>query len=64
MNGVTDHLYKGAFDCDTRIQIGCFGGSHEVAFFHEFKDGVDWVSGGYTPASVSFFTKLPTFTGA
>lgn len=44
MNGVTDHLYKGALDADTRIQLGLFNGSHEVAFFHEYKDGVDWVS--------------------
>eukprot|EP00270_Netrium_digitus_P018450 TRINITY_DN701_c0_g1_i3.p1 TRINITY_DN701_c0_g1~~TRINITY_DN701_c0_g1_i3.p1 ORF type:complete len:724 (+),score=173.08 TRINITY_DN701_c0_g1_i3:71-2242(+) len=43
MNGVTDHLYKGAFDCQCRIKIGCFDGLHEIAYFHEFREGVDFV---------------------
>ncbi|XP_024535180.1 soluble starch synthase 1, chloroplastic/amyloplastic-like isoform X2 [Selaginella moellendorffii] len=43
MNGVTDHRYSGAYDAQCRIRIGCFSGQHEVAFFHEYKDGVDWV---------------------
>lgn len=44
MNGVTDDQYAGAFDCQCRIKVDCFGGQQEVAFFHEYRDGVDWVS--------------------
>ncbi|CAI5981317.1 unnamed protein product, partial [Closterium sp. NIES-65] len=43
MNGVTDKLYAGAFDCQCRIKCFLFEGEHEVAFFHEFRDGVDFV---------------------
>jgi len=44
LNGTTsDKLYQGALDANCRIQVGCFGGSHEVAFFHQFSQGVDWV---------------------
>ncbi|XP_057849357.2 soluble starch synthase 1, chloroplastic/amyloplastic isoform X1 [Cryptomeria japonica] len=43
MNGVTDEKYSGAFDVQCRIKISCFGGQHEVAFFHEYRAGVDWV---------------------
>eukprot|EP00271_Cylindrocystis_brebissonii_P006532 TRINITY_DN19307_c0_g1_i1.p1 TRINITY_DN19307_c0_g1~~TRINITY_DN19307_c0_g1_i1.p1 ORF type:complete len:750 (-),score=100.20 TRINITY_DN19307_c0_g1_i1:1340-3589(-) len=43
MNGVTDDLYASAFDCQCRIKIGCFSAEHEVAYFHEFRDGVDFV---------------------
>ncbi|CAI7817902.1 unnamed protein product [Closterium sp. NIES-54] len=43
MNGVTDKLYAGAFDMQCRIKCFCFEGAHEVAFFHEFRDGVDFV---------------------
>ncbi|KAL3693628.1 hypothetical protein R1sor_007279 [Riccia sorocarpa] len=38
-----DEFFKGAFDVQCRIQVGCFGGLHEVAFFHEYRAGVDWV---------------------
>ncbi|KAL2921818.1 Starch synthase 1 chloroplastic/amyloplastic [Bienertia sinuspersici] len=38
-----DKIYAGAFDADCRINVNCFGGPQEVAFFHEYKDGVDWV---------------------
>jgi len=41
--GPSDKRYAGAFDAAVRISVGCFGGSHEVAFFHEFSAGVDWV---------------------
>ena len=41
--GAADRLYVGALDCATRISVSCFGGQHEVAFFHQFSDGVDWV---------------------
>lgn len=43
MNGVTDAYFEAAFDCQCRIPITCFGATHEVAFFHEFRAGVDWV---------------------
>lgn len=46
MDGVNDAKYKGALDCDKRIDCFCFSGAHEVAFFHEFRDGVDFVSLG------------------
>ena len=38
-----DRLYDGAFDTQCRIRVNCYGGSHEVGFFHQFKDGVDYV---------------------
>ncbi|KAG0566283.1 hypothetical protein KC19_7G052100 [Ceratodon purpureus] len=43
MNGVTDDMFEGAFDCQCRVPVTCFGGTQEVAFFHEFRAGVDWV---------------------
>ena len=42
-NDATKAKYAGAFDTGTRIKVGCFGGDHEVGFFHQYKDGVDWV---------------------
>ena len=41
--GPQDRLYDGAFDTQCRIRVGCFGGNHEVGYFHQFKDGVDYV---------------------
>lgn len=38
-----DKIYADAFDADCRIKVNCFGGPQEVAFFHEYKNGVDWV---------------------
>ncbi|KAL8143507.1 hypothetical protein V2J09_016539 [Rumex salicifolius] len=38
-----DNKYSDAFDADCHIKVQCFGGAQEVAFFHEYKDGVDWV---------------------
>lgn len=38
-----DKIYASAFDADCRIKVNCFGGAQEVAFFHEYRDGVDWV---------------------
>ena len=52
MNGVDDSKSAGAFDAQCRIKIGCFDGEHEVAFFHEFRAGVDWVCIDYLPAFV------------
>lgn len=42
-NEVTAPKYAGAFDTNTRIKVNCFGADHEVGFFHQYKDGVDWV---------------------
>ncbi|KAJ7543722.1 hypothetical protein O6H91_09G050100 [Diphasiastrum complanatum] len=42
-SGPGDTRYAGAFDTQVRIKIGCFNGEHEVAFFHEYRAGVDWV---------------------
>ncbi|KAL9253898.1 Soluble starch synthase 1, chloroplastic/amyloplastic-like protein [Drosera capensis] len=38
-----DKVYAGALDADCRIKVHCFGGEQEVAFFHEYRAGVDWV---------------------
>ena len=38
-----DALYNGALDTCTRAKIGCFGAEHEVGFFHQIKNGVDYV---------------------
>ncbi|KAL9225411.1 hypothetical protein vseg_001340 [Gypsophila vaccaria] len=38
-----DKIYAGAFDMNCRIKVTCFGGEQEVAFFHEYRAGVDWV---------------------
>jgi len=44
LNGsAADARYAGALDANTRIKVGCYGGQHDVAFFHEFSAGVDWV---------------------
>ncbi|MCO5602621.1 hypothetical protein L7F22_056755 [Adiantum nelumboides] len=43
MNGVTDDKFAGAFDVQCRIKIACFEAEHDVAYFHEFRAGVDWV---------------------
>ncbi|XP_042496904.1 starch synthase 1, chloroplastic/amyloplastic-like [Macadamia integrifolia] len=41
--GPSDKIFGGAFDVNCRIKISCFGGLQEVAFFHEYRAGVDWV---------------------
>ncbi|CAI0452455.1 unnamed protein product [Linum tenue] len=38
-----DDTFAAALDADCRIKIACFGGEQEVAFFHEYRDLVDWV---------------------
>lgn len=43
LNGVSDENFAYAFDTGKRIKVPCFGGEHEVGFFHEFRAGVDWV---------------------
>ncbi|GMI96302.1 STARCH SYNTHASE 1, starch synthase 1 [Hibiscus trionum] len=44
LNGTSaDKNFASAIDLDRRITVHCFGGEQEVAFFHEYKKGVDWV---------------------
>ena len=43
LNGSSDKNYAKAFYTGKHIKIPCFGGSHEVTFFHEYRDSVDWV---------------------
>lgn len=44
LNGTAaDEKYALAFDLDRRIKVNCFGAAQDVAFFHQFRDGVDWV---------------------
>ncbi|KAL5736915.1 hypothetical protein ACOSP7_031369 [Xanthoceras sorbifolium] len=38
-----DKKFAGAVDVDCRIKIPCFEGVQEVSFFHEYREGVDWV---------------------
>ncbi|OIV98018.1 hypothetical protein TanjilG_16855 [Lupinus angustifolius] len=38
-----DKKFSGAVDLDCRIKLYCFGAVQEVGFFHEFRDGVDWI---------------------
>ena len=39
----SDALYEGAFDTCVKAQVGCFGASHEVGFFHQMKNDVDYI---------------------
>ena len=38
-----DDKFARAVDLDRRIKVSCFGGLQEVAFYHEYREGVDWV---------------------
>lgn len=38
-----DSKFSGAIDLERRINVPCFGGAQEVGFFHECREGVDWV---------------------
>lgn len=38
-----DKNFASAVDLDSRIKVYCFGGVQEVDFFHEYRNGVDWV---------------------
>ncbi|XP_010541484.1 PREDICTED: starch synthase 1, chloroplastic/amyloplastic [Tarenaya hassleriana] len=43
-NGTSaDENFARAKDLDARISVHCFGGSQEITFFHEYREGVDWV---------------------
>ena len=39
----SDVLYEGAFDTCVKAKLGCFGGEQEVGYFHQMKNGVDYV---------------------
>lgn len=41
--GPSDEKYANTVDLDVRATIHCFGGPQEVAFYHEYRAGVDWV---------------------
>lgn len=41
--GPSDKKFAGATDVDCRIKVYCSGGVQDVAFFHEYRAGVDWV---------------------
>ncbi|KAM3729746.1 hypothetical protein ACB098_12G035300 [Castanea mollissima] len=44
INGTpADKKFANAVDLDRLIKVYCFGGVQEVGFFHEYRDGVDWV---------------------
>ncbi|MQM10718.1 hypothetical protein Taro_043611 [Colocasia esculenta] len=43
LDGVSDEKFANAVDTGCRIKISCFGGQQEVAFFQEYRAGVDWV---------------------
>lgn len=44
LNGKSDKVYDNAVDLGKRTKVTCFGAEHEVAFFHEYRENVDWVS--------------------
>lgn len=42
-DGPTDTKFAGASKLDCRTKVYCFDGTQEVDFFHEYREGVDWV---------------------
>lgn len=42
-DNITAKNYSIAFYIEKHIQIPCLGGEHEVTFFHEYRDSVEWV---------------------
>lgn len=48
-----DDKFSGTVDLDNCVKVYCFGGVQEVGFFHEYREGVDWVG-----TSDNFFTHL------
>lgn len=44
-----DKNFARVVDLGRRIRISCFGGEHEIAYFHEYRAGVDWVLNTYNP---------------
>lgn len=43
VHGTPNKKFENIKDLGVRVKINCFGGTHEVAFFHEYRAGVDWV---------------------
>eukprot|EP00268_Persea_americana_P023871 TRINITY_DN2338_c0_g1_i2.p1 TRINITY_DN2338_c0_g1~~TRINITY_DN2338_c0_g1_i2.p1 ORF type:complete len:693 (+),score=131.44 TRINITY_DN2338_c0_g1_i2:131-2209(+) len=43
LNGDSNKVFAHANDVGCHINISCFGTEQEVAFFHEYRAGVDWV---------------------
>ncbi|XP_078169549.1 glycogen/starch synthase, ADP-glucose type [Carex rostrata] len=43
LNGKSDKVYGNTVDLGKRTKVTCFGAEHEVAFFHEYRENVDWV---------------------
>ncbi|KAM0939555.1 putative starch synthase [Dioscorea sansibarensis] len=43
LNGIRDANYSCASDLEKHINLPCFRGEQEVAYFHEYRAGVDWV---------------------
>ncbi|GJW04536.1 soluble starch synthase 1, chloroplastic/amyloplastic [Tanacetum coccineum] len=41
--GPSDKKFASAVDLGCRIKVSCSGGVQDVAFFHEYRAGVDWV---------------------
>jgi starch synthase len=46
-----DSKFSNAVDLGTPVSVFCFGGAQEVGFYHEYREGVDWV---ITSLSLSF----------
>lgn len=49
-----DSKYSGAVDLDSGVKVFCFGGVQEVGFFHEYREGVDWVRTSFSLYSFLF----------
>ncbi|CAM8932174.1 unnamed protein product [Rhodiola kirilowii] len=43
VHGTPNKKFAEVKDLGVRIKVHCFGATHEVAFFHEYRAGVDWV---------------------
>lgn len=43
LTGKSSDKFANAVELEERVKIYCFGGVQEVGFFHEYRDGVDWV---------------------
>jgi starch synthase len=43
-----DSKFSSAVDLASPINVFCFGGAQEVGFFHEYREGVDWVSTSFS----------------
>jgi starch synthase len=46
-----DSKFSNAVDLGSPVSVFCFGGAQEVGFYHEYREGVDWV---ITSLSLSF----------